>query len=47
MMNGGIAAKQNHSGVVAYLGEGATFSIAEQIASFEKTAELGQATLTK
>jgi hypothetical protein len=30
-MNGDIAAEQNHSGVVAYLGLGASFSIAEQI----------------
>jgi hypothetical protein len=30
-MNGDVAAEQNHSGVVAYLGLGASFSIAEQI----------------
>jgi hypothetical protein len=30
-MNGDVSAEQNHSGVVAYLGLGAAFSIAEQI----------------
>ncbi len=30
-MNGDVAAEQNHSGVVAYLGLGAAFAIAEQI----------------
>ena len=30
-MNGDVSAEQNHSGVVAYLGLGATFSIAEEI----------------
>ena len=31
MMNGDVLAEQNHSGVVAYLGEGASFAVAEQI----------------
>jgi hypothetical protein len=31
MMNGDVSAKQNHSRVVAYLGEGATFAVAEQM----------------
>jgi hypothetical protein len=30
-MNGDVSAEQNHSGVVAYLGEGACFAVAEQI----------------
>jgi hypothetical protein len=31
MMNGDVSAEQNHSGVVAYLGEGAAFAVAEQM----------------
>ena len=31
MMNGDVSAKQNHSGVVSYLGEGASFAVAEQV----------------
>jgi hypothetical protein len=31
LMNGDAAAEQNHLGVVAYLGQGATYSVAEQI----------------
>jgi hypothetical protein len=31
MMNGDISAEQNHLGVVAYLGEGAVFAVAEQM----------------
>jgi hypothetical protein len=31
LMNGDVAAEQNHSGVVAYLGQGASYSVAEQI----------------
>ena len=31
MMNGDVSAEQNHSGVVAYLGDGACFAVAEQI----------------
>ena len=31
MMNGDVLAEQNHSGVVAYLGDGACFAVAEQI----------------
>jgi hypothetical protein len=30
-MNGDVSAEQNHSGIVAYLGEGACFAVAEQI----------------
>ena len=30
-MNGDVSAEQNHSGVVAYLGEGACYAVAEQI----------------
>ena len=30
-MNGDVAAEQNHFGVVAYLGQGASYSVAEQI----------------
>jgi hypothetical protein len=30
-MNGDISAKQNHSGVVAYLGMGAVYAITEQM----------------
>ena len=30
-MNGDVAAEQNHSGVIAYLGQGASYSVAEQI----------------
>ena len=31
MLNGDVSAEQNHSGVVAYLGEGACYAVAEQI----------------
>jgi hypothetical protein len=31
MMNGDVAAKQNHSGVCAYLGKGAAFAVLEQM----------------
>ena len=31
MMNGDVSAEQNNSGVVAYLGDGACFAVAEQI----------------
>ena len=31
MMNGDVSAEQNHSGVVSYLGEGASFAVAEQV----------------
>jgi hypothetical protein len=31
MMNGNVAAKQNHSGVCAYLDEGVTFAVSEQM----------------
>jgi hypothetical protein len=31
MMNGDVSAEQNHSGVCAYLGEGAAFDVSEQM----------------